>query len=61
MSHLEINEIVLNHYNILNNNIQHNSSAFYEFVPSKCFLFVLNNIYFIFQFSKTQYQLQKTQ
>ena len=34
---LEITEVVLVHYNIVNNNYQENSRVLYTFVPSKSF------------------------
>ena len=35
MSHLEINEVVLVHCNIVDNNYQHDSRVLYKFVPDK--------------------------
>ena len=35
--HLEITELVLVHYNIVNNNYQQNSRVLYTFVPNKPF------------------------
>ena len=37
LSHLEINEVVLVHCNIVNNNYQHDSRVLYKFVPDKSF------------------------
>ena len=37
MSHLEINEVVLRHCNITNNNYQQDSRVSYTFFPSKSF------------------------
>ena len=37
MSHLEITEVVLIHYNIVNNDYQENSRVLYTFVPNKSF------------------------
>ena len=37
VSNLEITEVVLVHYNIVNNNYQENSRVLYTFVPSKSF------------------------
>ena len=37
MSHLEITEVVLVHYNIVNNDYQQDSSVLYTFVPNKSF------------------------
>ena len=34
---LEITEVVLVHFNIVNNNYQRNSRVFYTFVPDKLF------------------------
>ena len=35
--HLEITEVVLVHFNVVNNGYQHDSRAFYTFVPNKPF------------------------
>ena len=35
--HLEITEVVLVHYNIVNNDYQHDSRVLYTFVPNKQF------------------------
>ena len=35
--HLEIKEVVLVHYNIVNNDYQHDSTVLYTFVPNKQF------------------------
>ena len=48
--HLEINEVVLVHCNIVNNNYQHDSRVLYTFVPNKPFSSLLeisptNNIF----------------
>ena len=37
MPHLEIIEVVLVHYNIVNNDYQHDSKVLYTFVPNKSF------------------------
>ena len=37
MPHLEITEVVLVHYNIVNNNYQQDSRVLYTFVPNKSF------------------------
>ena len=37
MPHLEINEVVLTHCNIVNNDYQQDSRALYTFVPNKSF------------------------
>ena len=37
MSHLEITELVLVHYNLVNNDYQQDSRILYTFVPSKPF------------------------
>ena len=37
MSHLEITEVVLVHYNIVNHDYQQDSSVLYTFVPNKSF------------------------
>ena len=37
MSHLEINEVLLRHCNITNNNYQQDSRVSYTFFPSKSF------------------------
>ena len=34
-THLEITEAVLVHYNIVNNDYQHNSRVLYTFIPNK--------------------------
>ena len=35
--YLEINEVVLTHFNVVNNNYQQNTRVFYTFVPNKSF------------------------
>ena len=40
--YLEITEVVLKHYNVVNNSYQQNSRALYTFVPSKSFGQLLN-------------------
>ena len=40
--HLEITEVVLVHFNIVNNNYQQNSIVLYTFVPNKSFGILLN-------------------
>ena len=35
--YLEITEVVLIHYNVINNNYQQNSRVLYTFVPNKSF------------------------
>ena len=37
MPHLEITELVLAHWNAVNNNYQQDSRALYTFVPNKSF------------------------
>ena len=37
VSHLKITEVVLVHWNIVNNDYQHNSRALYKFVPVNSF------------------------
>ena len=37
MPHLEITEVVLVHFNIVNNDYQHDSWVLYTFVPNKSF------------------------
>ena len=37
LSYLEIIEVILFHYNIVNNDYQHNSRVLYTFVPNKWF------------------------
>ena len=48
--HLEINEVILVHYNVVKNGYQQNSRFFYAFVPNKSFgqlLEILHkNLYF---------------
>ena len=50
LPHLEINEIVLVHYNIVKNNYQQDSRVLYTFVPNKSFVQLLDisskNLYF---------------
>ena len=50
MTHLEINEVVLIHFNIVNNNYQHDSRISYTFIPNKLFdqLFAISPKDFIF-------------
>ena len=38
MSHFEITEVVLVHYNIVNNGYQHDSRVLYTFFPNKPFI-----------------------
>ena len=40
--HLEITEVVLFHYRIVNNDYQHDSRVLYSFVPNKSFGQLLN-------------------
>ena len=40
---LEITEVVLVHYNIVNNDDQHDSRILYKFAPNKSFRQLLNN------------------
>ena len=40
--YLEITEVVLKHYNVVNNSYQQNSRALYTLVPSKSFGQLLN-------------------
>ena len=40
--HLEITEVVLAHFNIVNNDYQQNSIVLYTFVPNKSFGILLN-------------------
>ena len=51
--HLEITEVVLVHYNIVNDDYQHDSWVLYTFVPDKLFgqMLDISTKYFIF--SKT--------
>ena len=35
--HLEITEVILAHYNVVNNNYQHNSRVLYKLVTNKSF------------------------
>ena len=42
MPHLEITEVVLMHYDIVNNNYQQDLRALYRFVPNKSFGQLLN-------------------
>ena len=42
MPHLEIAEVILVHFNIVNNDLQHDSSVLYTFVPIKSFGQVLD-------------------
>ena len=37
MAHLEINEVVKAHCNIVNNDCQHDSKALHTFIPNKSF------------------------
>ena len=50
MQHLEITEVVLVHYNIVNNDYQQHSRVLYTFVPNKPFgsLLEISPIYHIF-------------
>ena len=41
VSHLEITEVVLVHWNIVNNDYQHDSRLLYTFVPNKSFVSLL--------------------
>ena len=49
VTHLEITEVVLIHYNIVNNDYQQGSRALYSFVPNKSFGQLLD----IFAYLKT--------
>ena len=42
MPHLEITEVVLVHFNIVNNDYQQDSRVFYTFVPNKSFCQLLD-------------------
>ena len=53
VSHFEINEVVLVHCNIFNNNYQHDSRVLYTFVPNKSFGQLLNILPKNFIFLKT--------
>ena len=50
LPHLEIDEIVLVHYNIVKNDYQQDSRVLYTFVPNKSFVQLLDisskNLYF---------------
>ena len=35
--HLEITEVILVHYNIINNDYQHDSGVLYTFIPNRLF------------------------
>ena len=37
MPHLEISEVILVHFNIVNNNYQYDSRVLYTFLPNKSF------------------------
>ena len=41
--HFEINEVVLVHFNIVNNDYQQDSKVLYSFVPNKSFCSLLEN------------------
>ena len=51
--HLEITEVVLVHYNMVNNNYQHDSIVLYTFIPSKSFISLLDTSPKIFHISET--------
>ena len=42
MPHLEFTEVILVHWNIVNNDYQHNSRVLYTFVPNKSFGHILD-------------------
>ena len=42
MPYLQITEVILIHYNVVNNSYQQNSRALYTFVPNKSFGQLLN-------------------
>ena len=52
MPHLEITEVVLVHYNIVNSDYQHDSRVFYACFPSKLFSQLLDMSPKIFVFLK---------
>ena len=51
--HLEITQVILVHFNIVNIDYQHNSRVFYTFVPKKPFRHLLDISQKNFIFSKT--------
>ena len=53
--HLEINEVVLVHFNIGNNSYQQNSSVLYAFILNKSFGKLLDFLFKDFVFLKTFY------
>ena len=53
VSHLEITEVVLINFNIINNDYKHNSRVLYTFVPNKSFGQLLDVSPNIFMFLKT--------
>ena len=53
VSHLEITEVVLINFNIINNDYKHNSRVLYTFVPNKSFDQLLDVSPNIFMFLKT--------
>ena len=46
--HLEITEVVLIHYNIVNNDYQQDSTVLYTFIPNKSFGQLLDKIFIFF-------------
>ena len=46
--HLEITEVVLIHYNIVNNDYQQDSTVLYTFIPNKSFGQLLDIIFIFF-------------
>ena len=52
LPYLEITEVVLTHFNVVNNSCQHNSRVLYKFVPNKLFGQLLNISSKNFMFSK---------
>ena len=53
MPYLEITEVVLIHFNVVNNSYQQNSRVFYTFVPNKSFGRILDVSPESFIFSKS--------
>ena len=53
LSHLEITEVVLIHFNVVNNDYQQDSSVLYRFVPNKSFGQLLDILPKNFIFLKT--------
>ena len=51
--HLEINEVVLVHCNVFNNNYKHNLIVLYTFIPNKSLCQILDISPKIFVFLKT--------